>query len=220
MALTSLSSLPQILFFFALFSPVSPFHSHPSFAATTATTIADASYHHCVYPHLVHLMANECDDLRCEHGYTPSHDGKNCTDDDECLSSPCMNGGVCKNLDRGEGFYCICPEGYSGDLCNALKQEKVMRLSTAALAAILICLINILGKKNPSLLTSLVPLLLVPGFAASNLAFFLALFYACSSLVTLVSSLASHLYPSSSSHRFSSLISATEQLYRRFTLTH
>lgn len=86
--------------------------------------------------------------IRCEHGYTQSLDGKNCTDDDECLNSPCMNGGVCKNLDRGEGFYCICPEGFSGDLCNALKQEKVMRLSTAALAAILICLINILGKAS------------------------------------------------------------------------
>lgn len=84
--------------------------------------------------------------IRCEEGYTLSVDGKNCTDDDECLNSPCMNGGVCKNLDLGEGFYCICPEGFSGDLCNALKQEKVMRLSNAALAAILICLVNILGK--------------------------------------------------------------------------
>ena len=94
--------------------------------------------------------------IRCEQGYTLSLDGKNCTDDDECLNSPCMNGGVCKNLDRGEGFYCICPEGFSGEVCNALKQEKVMRLSTAALAAILICLVNILGK-TPLLLLTLLP---------------------------------------------------------------
>lgn len=75
-----------------------------------------------------------------------TEDAKNCTDANECVNSPCMNGGTCKNLDRGEGFYCMCPDGFSGDLCNALKQEKVMRLSTAALAAILICLINILSE--------------------------------------------------------------------------
>jgi len=83
---------------------------------------------------------------RCQPGLMLSEDGKNCTDANECLNSPCLNGGTCKNLDRGEGFYCMCPDGFSGDICNALKQEKVMRLSTAALAAILICLINILSK--------------------------------------------------------------------------
>lgn len=83
---------------------------------------------------------------RCELGYTLSSDGKNCTDADECVNNPCLNGGVCKNLDRGEGFYCICPDGFSGETCNALKQEKIMRLSTAALAAIGICLVNIISK--------------------------------------------------------------------------
>lgn len=57
-----------------------------------------------------------------------------------------MNGAMCVNLDNGNGFQCICAEGYSGDLCDAVHQEKVMRLSNAALAAILICLVNILGE--------------------------------------------------------------------------
>lgn len=56
---------------------------------------------------------------------------------------------MCVNLDNGNGFQCICPDGFSGDLCDAVHQEKVMRLSTAALAAILICLINILSECTP-----------------------------------------------------------------------
>ena len=73
-------------------------------------------------------------------------DEQNCTDENECLSHPCMNGAICVNLDNGNGFQCICAEGYSGDLCDAVHQEKVMRLSNAALAAILICLANILSE--------------------------------------------------------------------------
>ena len=75
-------------------------------------------------------------------------DEQNCTDENECLSHPCMNGGMCVNLDYGQGFNCVCMDGFSGELCDAVHQEKVMRLSTAALAAILICLINILSKSH------------------------------------------------------------------------
>lgn len=57
-----------------------------------------------------------------------------------------MNGGQCVNMEHGAGYYCLCPDGYSGTQCNATRQEKVMRLSTAALAAILICTFNIIGK--------------------------------------------------------------------------
>ncbi|KAG9510290.1 Neural-cadherin [Fragariocoptes setiger] len=78
----------------------------------------------------------------CPAGLIPSEDG-NCTDDNECLNDPCANGGTCLNLDNGQGFYCVCPEEYSGDLCNASKQEKVMRLSSIALAAIMICIANV-----------------------------------------------------------------------------
>ncbi|XP_015784984.1 neural-cadherin [Tetranychus urticae] len=83
-------------------------------------------------------------DCSCEPGFIRTEDQNNCTDANECLTDPCLNGGTCINRDKGQGFYCICPEGFSGDVCNALRQEKVMRLSNAALATILICLLNIL----------------------------------------------------------------------------
>ncbi|XP_048224896.1 lactadherin-like [Perognathus longimembris pacificus] len=34
-----------------------------------------------------------------------------------CDSSRCMNGGTCLK-DRGDSFHCICPEGFTGRLCN------------------------------------------------------------------------------------------------------
>ncbi|XP_068222449.1 protein crumbs isoform X2 [Palaemon carinicauda] len=38
-----------------------------------------------------------------------------CIEIDECLSSPCLNGGTCSD---GENSYsCTCPQGYSGDSC-------------------------------------------------------------------------------------------------------
>ena len=87
---------------------------------------------------------------RCETGFRLSDNSTSCVDEDECSLSICQNGGTCVNRDRGQGFYCICPSAYSGEVCNALRQEKVMRLSTAALAAILICLLNILSKSLTS----------------------------------------------------------------------
>ena len=45
----------------------------------------------------------------CDDGYS----GFNCeTDDDECQSAPCMNGGVC--TDRIASFDCTCPSGWEG----------------------------------------------------------------------------------------------------------
>lgn len=73
-------------------------------------------------------------------------DGRNCTDANECEARPCLNGGTCKNLERGQGFYCLCPEGFSGELCNAQKIEKELQLSNAALMMIIICLVNIMSK--------------------------------------------------------------------------
>jgi len=71
-------------------------------------------------------------------------DGKGCIDKDECLTNPCLNGGLCINR---EPFYmCDCPMGYFGENCEFLQQGQIVRLSMGALAAILVCLLVILSE--------------------------------------------------------------------------
>lgn len=71
-------------------------------------------------------------------------DGKGCIDRDECLTNPCLNGGMCINR---EPFYlCDCPDGYLGENCEFHQQGQIVRLSMGALAAILVCLLVILSE--------------------------------------------------------------------------
>ena len=66
----------------------------------------------CVYTYFESQVDNSPSLFFCYSGYT----GKSCTEDvDECQDSPCQNGATCINL-RGR-FYCECPAGYSGDIC-------------------------------------------------------------------------------------------------------
>lgn len=39
----------------------------------------------------------------------------------ECLSNPCVNGGVCE--DQAGGYVCNCPVGFSGDHCEVNVDE-------------------------------------------------------------------------------------------------
>ncbi|XP_052242373.1 fibropellin-1-like [Dreissena polymorpha] len=52
---------------------------------------------------------------RCLPGYNSDGTGYNCTEIDECQSSPCLNGGSCNNeVDR---FTCTCDAGWNGTHC-------------------------------------------------------------------------------------------------------
>ncbi|GFY53891.1 neural-cadherin [Trichonephila inaurata madagascariensis] len=87
-------------------------------------------------------MLYEC---TCPKGFVVNPDGKSCIDDNECESQqPCLNGGSCINLPDGQGFECICPSGYFGIHCNAVREEKVMQLSVAAMALIIFCIFAVL----------------------------------------------------------------------------
>lgn len=73
-------------------------------------------------------------------------------DIDECQSSPCVNGGVCK--DRVNGFSCTCPSGEDpgtgGLACRAVtmrnfKKKVISYLITSFSYWVLSCVIYILG---------------------------------------------------------------------------
>ena len=51
----------------------------------------------------------------CLNGYSTVNDGVNCTEIDECASTPCMRAGLCQDVLLG--FVCNCTAGYTGDVC-------------------------------------------------------------------------------------------------------
>ncbi|XP_066902324.1 neural-cadherin isoform X6 [Halyomorpha halys] len=92
----------------------------------------------------------ECVDLwneyecTCGEGRIVSADGKGCSDKNECLESPCRNGGTCINQDPRLRYRCECLDGYWGENCELLQEGQTLRLGMGALAAILVCLLIIL----------------------------------------------------------------------------
>ncbi|XP_069196001.1 putative neural-cadherin 2 isoform X2 [Procambarus clarkii] len=53
----------------------------------------------------------------CPVGATLTQEGSACQDIDECVWSPCLNGGSCMNMDPG--YYCVCPASHHGEHCEA-----------------------------------------------------------------------------------------------------
>lgn len=81
----------------------------------------------------------------CPAGWISTEEGS-CTDDNECTSDPCNNGGTCINFDNGQGFLCMCPTGYMGDICHLPVQEKMISVANGAYWVIVFVLINVIGK--------------------------------------------------------------------------
>lgn len=85
--------------------------------------------------------------ISCPAGWVITDDGR-CTDDNECDSAPCYNGGSCINLDEGKGFMCVCTDGFSGDMCHLPASEKVILIAKSTYWLIAFFLVNALGKKS------------------------------------------------------------------------
>ncbi|KAG5330055.1 CADN protein, partial [Acromyrmex heyeri] len=84
-------------------------------------------------------------DCTCGEGRIPSPDNKGCMDKNECIDYPCLNGGRCINQDPRFRYRCICPDGFWGENCELVQEGQTLKLSMGALAAILVCLLIILG---------------------------------------------------------------------------
>ncbi|XP_050991349.1 fibulin-7 [Labeo rohita] len=61
---------------------------------------------------LVGSETRQCKDSLSWSGQQPV-----CKDIDECLSSPCANGGTC--TDKVNGFSCVCAKGWAGPICQS-----------------------------------------------------------------------------------------------------
>lgn len=80
-----------------------------------------------------------------------SPDAKGCTDKDECLDLPCLNGGTCINQEPRLRYRCLCPDGFWGENCELIQEGQTLKLSMGALAAILVCLLIILSEHTFSM---------------------------------------------------------------------
>lgn len=85
--------------------------------------------------------------FRCGEGRVPSPDNKGCMDKNECIDLPCLNGGRCINQDPRFRYRCICQDGFWGENCELVQEGQTLKLGMGALAAILVCLLLILGKR-------------------------------------------------------------------------
>ncbi|XP_047487091.1 putative neural-cadherin 2 [Penaeus chinensis] len=73
----------------------------------------------------------------CSDGSTLTREGGKCRDVNECVWSPCLNGGTCVNQDPG--YFCVCPKTYIGDNCEgAAISAPSLSLSVGALVTVVV----------------------------------------------------------------------------------
>lgn len=71
-------------------------------------------------------------------------DGKLCVKSDDCFVKPCVNGGLCQEVEARQQYRCVCPEGFWGDRCELVQSKQTLRLGMGALATVLGCILLIL----------------------------------------------------------------------------
>ena len=118
----------------------------PSSALIFGTSTTAREYHYywlhlSLRESLYHIFHRSCGE-----GRIPSPDNKGCMDKNECIDYPCLNGGRCINQDPRFRYRCICPDGFWGENCELVQEGQTLKLSMGALAAILVCLLIILGQ--------------------------------------------------------------------------
>ncbi|XP_054281690.1 neural-cadherin-like [Macrosteles quadrilineatus] len=80
----------------------------------------------------------------CGEGRVPTSDGRDCVDENECIDSPCRNGGVCVNQEPRLRYRCLCPAPFLGKNCDVVPERQTVKLGLPALITILASLFFIL----------------------------------------------------------------------------
>ena len=90
---------------------------------------------------------NYCVPSRCPPG--TYSDGYNCLQIDYCeRDNPCFDGATCISKPFPTNFTCVCPPGWTGQLCNVLSSRRpaTAGITTGFIVIIIVCIFVVLGK--------------------------------------------------------------------------
>uniref|UniRef100_A0A8C2I607 Neurocan core protein n=1 Tax=Cyprinus carpio TaxID=7962 RepID=A0A8C2I607_CYPCA len=101
-------------------SPSNSHMDHPYSQTVTDSFTGSCCIRSALYANIEHWYSYG--EFRFESGYKScfkpgfsSFRSLSTTEDDPCQTNPCLHGGSC--LTEGEGYSCLCPQGYSGESC-------------------------------------------------------------------------------------------------------